>query len=456
VTTLLQKVEETIRSRALLANGDRVLVATSGGVDSTVLLYLLNTLAPKHEWKLSVAHFNHQLRGSSSSADARLVKLTAHRLGLPFHYERADVKSHAAKSGMSVEMAARELRHAFFARTARKTGVRCVALAHHADDQVELFFLRVLRGAGGDGIGGMKWENASPADPGLKLIRPLLDINKTELLAFSRVNKIRFRDDATNTDPDILRNRIRHELLPLLHRRFEPALNSPILRMMEIIRDDAAFVEQAATGWLKKNRPGFSKLAVAVQRRILRIQLRSAGVEPVFDLIETMRCSPRTPVIIRPGSAMIHDGLGKVSLRKIVSKQFRTHQHAADLKGASGQIVFGNGRINWQRTSVRGHILGTRSKGTEFFDSHRVGRRIMLRHWRAGDRFQPIGMEQSVKLQDWFTNRKIPLAERRNLVLATTKSGEIFWIEGERIGEQFKLTSATSKRLMWKWTHEPK
>ena len=449
MTTLLQKVEETIRSRALLVNGDRVLVATSGGVDSMVLLNLLNTLAPKYEWKLSVAHFDHKLRGSSSSADARLVKLTAHRLGLPFHCERADVKSHAAKSGVSVEMAARELRHAFLARIARKTGVRCVALAHHADDQVELFFLRVLRGAGSDGMGGMKWQNVSPADARLKLIRPLMAISKTELLAFAHSNEISFREDASNASSDILRNRIRHELLPLLRRRFEPALNSAVLRMMEITRDDAAFVEQAATQWLKKNRPGFSKLAVAVQRRILRIQLRSTGVEAGFDLVETLRQSPGTPVIIRPSAAIVHDGLGKVSLRKIVSERFRTQQHSANLNGASGQIAFGEGLINWQRTSLRGHILGTRSKGTELFDADKIGSRIILRHWRAGDRFQPIGMRQSVKLQDWFTNRKIPLAERRKLVLATTASGEIFWIEGERIGEQFKLSPSTTRRLIW-------
>jgi tRNA(Ile)-lysidine synthase len=179
-------------------------------------------------------------------------------------------------------------------------------------------------------------------------------------------------------------------------------------------------------------------------------------VEAGFDLVETLRQSPGTPVIIRPGSALVHDGLGKVSLKTIVSRQFRTQQHSANLKGASGQIAFGEGLINWQRTSVRGHILGIRSKGTEFFDAEKVGSRIVLRHWRAGDRFQPIGMEHSVKLQDWFTNRKIPLAERRKLVLATTASGEIFWIEGERIGERFKLTSATYKRLTWKWKREPK
>jgi tRNA(Ile)-lysidine synthase len=456
VTKLVQKVEDTIRSRALLDMADAVLVATSGGVDSMVLLHLLNTLAPRQKWKLAVAHFNHQLRGRNSNADERLVKLTAHRLGLPFHCERADVKSHAAKTGASVEMAARELRHAFLARTARMIGTRCVALAHHADDQVELFFLRVLRGAGSDGIGGMRLENASPADPGLKLIRPLLDINKTELLAFARSNKIRFREDATNADPDILRNRIRCQLLPLLRGRFEPALNSTVLRVMEITREDAAFVEQAATQWLKKNQPGFSKLAVALQRRILRIQLRSAGVEAGFDLVETLRQSPGRPAIIRPRAAIVHDGLGKVRLINIVRERFRTQQYSADLNGVSGQIAFGECQINWQRTALRGHILGGRRNGTELFDANKVGCRIVLRHWRTGDRFQPIGMKQSVKLQDWFTNRKIPLAERRKLVLATTASGEIFWIEGERIGERFKLTPATRKRLTLKWTRKPK
>ncbi len=449
MTTLLQKVEETIRSRALLAKGDGVLVATSGGLDSMVLLNVLNRLTPKYEWKLSVAHFNHQLRGRNSDADERLVKLTANRLGLPFDCERADVKSHAAKNKASVEMAARELRHAFLARTARKIGARCVALAHHADDQVELFFLRVLRGAGSDGIGGMKWQNDSPADPRLKLIRPLLDVSKTELLAFARANKISFREDTSNASSEILRNRIRCELLPLLRRRFEPAVNSTVLRTMEITRDDAAFVEQAATQWLKKNRPGFSKLAIAVQRRILRIQLRSAGVEAGFDLVETLRQSPGTPVIIRRGSAIVHDGMGKVSLRKVGSERFRTHQYSATLNDASGQIAFGKGLIKWQRTSLHGHILGTRRKGTEIFDADKVGSRIVLRHWQAGDRFQPIGMERSVKLQDWFTNRKIPVAERRRLVLATTASGEIFWIEGERIGEQFKLSPSTTRRLIW-------
>jgi len=452
VTTLPQQVEENIQTRALLTRGDHVLVATSGGVDSMVMLHLFHALAPVHGWQLSVAHFNHRLRGRGSDADARLVKSTAHRLGLPFFCGSTNVKSHAAARGYSLEMAARELRHEFLARTARKLGIRRVALAHHADDQVELFFLRVLRGAGGDGIGGMKWQNPSPADTGLKLIRPMLDISKAKLLAFARSTKIRFRDDATNTDTDILRNRIRGELLPLLRRRFEPALNSAVLRVMELTADEAAFADSTACGWLKNRKPAFASLAVAVQRRVLRHQLRSAGVAAGFDLVESLRRSPRTPVIIRSRTSAVHDGLGTVTLQKLTIDEFDPDQFTADLKRSSGKIIFGKARIDWRRVSVRGQTLRTRIKGMEFFDADKIGNRIVLRHWRAGDRFRPIGMEQVVKLQDWFTNRKIPRLRRRKLLIATTESGEIFWVEGERISERFKLTAATCKQLAWKWT----
>lgn len=455
VTTLPQQVEKTIQARALLTRGDRVLMATSGGVDSMVLLHLFHTIAPAHGWQLSVAHLNHRLRGHSSDADARFVERTARRLGLPFICESANVKSHAAASGSSVEMAARELRHAFLARTARKLGIRCVALAHHADDQVELFFLRVIRGAGGDGIGGMKWQNSSPVDAGLKLIRPMLDISKASLLDFARSNRIRFREDATNADTDMLRNRIRNKLLPLLRDQFEPALNSAVLRVMELTGDEAAFTDSTACEWLRRKKPGFAKLAVAVQRRVLRNQLRSAGVAAGFDLVESLRRSPRAPMVIRSGTGAIHDGLGTVTVQNLSAEAFKPDQFAADMKGSSGKVIFGRFQIVWRRTSVRGQALETRRKGVEFFDADKVGSRILLRHWRAGDRFQPIGMKQTVKLQDWFTNRKISRSRRRELMIATTEFGEIFWIEGERISERFKLTATTCKRLTWKWTREP-
>jgi tRNA(Ile)-lysidine synthase len=174
VTDLLQRVEQNVQNRRLLKRSDRILVGVSGGLDSMVLLHALQRLLSRHCWRLTVAHFNHQLRGRSSDADEKLVRQTAAALKLPFVAGRADVGGFARKSKLSIEMAARKLRHDFFARTARERKIHIIALAHHADDQVELFFLRLLRGAGGEGLAGMKWRAPSPVDSTITLVRPLL------------------------------------------------------------------------------------------------------------------------------------------------------------------------------------------------------------------------------------------------------------------------------------------
>ena len=170
MTDLIQRVEQNIQSRRLLNHGQAILVAVSGGLDSMVLLKVLHTLSARHHWKLTVAHFNHQLRGRSSDADERLVRKTAASLRLPFVAGRADVRQFAKKSKLSIEMAARKLRHEFFARVAKERKIHVVALAHHADDQVELFFVRALRGAGGEGLAGMKWHAPSPTNGKIMLM----------------------------------------------------------------------------------------------------------------------------------------------------------------------------------------------------------------------------------------------------------------------------------------------
>ena len=181
-------------------------------MDSVVLLHLLHTLATRFGWRLSALHVHH---GISSNADAWADFCTGlcARNDIPLHIERVNIDLLRADHG--IEAAARKLRQASFAAQ----DCDFVALAHHADDQVELFFLRLLRGAGGAGLAGMKWRSPSPADKQISLIRPLLDFSKAELLDFARESKIRFRDDATNFSSDILRNRIRHDLLPRLRNQ---------------------------------------------------------------------------------------------------------------------------------------------------------------------------------------------------------------------------------------------
>src|SRR5262245_31021571 len=185
-----------------------------------VLLDVLRELAPRARWTLAVAHLNHRLRGRSSDADGRLVRKKAKELNLRCFVEAADVRKLAVDDGISIEMAARRLRHEFLARVAREQGIQTIALAHHADDQVELFFLRLLRGTGSEGLGAMKWSNPSPEDSTVKLVRPLLGCSKMDLRRLASERKIPFREDASNTAQDIMRNRIRHDLLPLLQKHY--------------------------------------------------------------------------------------------------------------------------------------------------------------------------------------------------------------------------------------------
>ena len=216
-----------------------------------VLLHLLQRLAPELGWRVAVAHFNHQLRGRSSVADETFVRRAAERLGLPCLVERGAVKELARAEKLSVEMAARRLRHEFLARAAHECGAEVIALAHHADDQVELFFLRLLRGAGAGGLAGMRWSNPSPADASLTLVRPLLDQPKAVLVTFAKQEKIRFRHDASNDSPEFQRNRVRHELLPLLAKHYQPALTRVILRQMEILGAEAECLDGFAKDWLR-------------------------------------------------------------------------------------------------------------------------------------------------------------------------------------------------------------
>lgn len=451
VREFLHRLATKNLGRGLLPPGQPVLVAVSGGVDSMVLLHTLNALAQKTGWRITVAHFNHQLRGRSSDADKTLVRKTAAALKLSFVSERADVKSFAKKSGLSVEMAARKLRHEFFARAARERKISNVALAHHADDQVELFFLRLLRGAGGEGLAGMKWRSPSPADKKVTLVRPLLDLTKAELLVFARDNKISFREDATNAASDFLRNRIRNELLPLLQKKYQPGLAKSVLRLMEIVGAESETVGDLAADWRKQRRPEFVNLSVAVQRRVLQSQLAALGLTVDFDLIESLRQSPGKAASVSRDIFVSRNAAGTVNLKRRAPADFDVNDLAVDLAGRAGAVVFGGAQVNWLLDAQKDFKRLRGDTACEFFDAGRVGRRITLRHWRPGDRFHPIGLKSDAKLQDLLTNAKIPRERRHQLLVAVTVEGEIFWVEGLRISEKFKLTPETRRRLVWRW-----
>ncbi|MEO5802226.1 MAG: tRNA lysidine(34) synthetase TilS [Verrucomicrobiota bacterium] len=448
----VHEVGQSIQRRNLLCRGQSVLVAVSGGLDSMVLLHLLGALSETYSWKIVVAHFNHQLRGRSSGADERLVQKTSRKLKLRFVTGHGDVKKLARANRLSIEMAARKLRHEFLARVAKKLGIKTIALAHHADDQVELFFVRLFRGAGIDGLAGMKWKSPSPVDSTLELVRPLLNQPKKLLCEYAKSEKIHFREDISNASIDFQRNRIRHELIPFLKKHYQPALERTTLRVMEILGAESSRAKSATLDWWSsKSKPSFSNLSIALQRRSLRLQLLAQNVSTNFKLIESLRAKEGQFIEVGAEFSVARDSEGQVQVRKSKTAGFKSVPpgkfHLSKLRG---EILYQGTKVQWAILRKRGDQV-LRTSNCLFFDADKIGPKITLRLWQAGDKFQPIGMAAPVKLQNLFTNLKIPKTERHERIVATQARGEIFWVEGLRISEGFKLDNKSSRRLKWQW-----
>jgi len=193
----------------------------------------------------------------------------------------------------------------------------------------------------------------------------------------------------------------------------------------------------------------FDKLPIAIQRRVLQQQLADAGVAPDFGLIESLRQSADCFVSLSLNTSVAREKSGEINLRTRSKLGFKVNELVLNLLKGMGAAVFDGVKFKWQ--------IGSRGRSPhqmqdEFFDADKIGNKIVLRHWRAGDRFQPIGLKSAVKLQDLFVNVKISAARRRELVLAAAADGDIFWVEGLRIGERFKLTPPTKRTLVWKWS----
>ena len=306
---LAARIRETIQAHAMLAGGERLVVAVSGGPDSTALLSVLQALREELRLDLHVAHLNHGLR-PGAAGDAAAVARMAEAMGYPYHGATEDVTAAATRERRSLEDAGREARYRFLAGVAQEIEAQVIATGHTRDDQAETVLMRLLRGSGPRGLAGIPPVRRHD---GLRVIRPLIDTSRDEIAAYLARQRLDARDDASNRDPAILRNRVRLVLLPILEG-YNPDVRRALARLAEVTRDDADALDALSAPQVNavlRGTPGsvhiaveaFGRLPVALQRRALREAIRRVrgnGVQIAFVHIEEARVGV---LGARPGAA---------------------------------------------------------------------------------------------------------------------------------------------------------
>ena len=433
-----------IRERQLLKPGDRVAVAVSGGADSVALLRVLLELRAALGLVLLVAHFNHQLRGDESDADERFVEDLARHHELPFLAGRADVREHATSHKLSLEHAARELRYEWLTRLAHEQRFDAIATAHNSDDQAETVLMKFLRGAGTRGLAGI---HAVHTGHGSRIIRPLLETPRREIERYLNALNQPWREDHSNLDTQHTRNRIRHELLPLLERDYNPNLRQLLSETADISAEEEADWEaragQYVNHWHKDERrmllddqPGcvpwkFSRESVALQRRAIRCFLERHGIAVGFQQIESVRlCGRSGPSIVNlPGGWRAQrDGSWLELVPPSAAAQeeaVKRYEYFLFLEGHCGIPELG---ITLRATIVRPRAPALGPPGS-LLKLIGLGHPLLVRNWLPGDRFRPAHSGSEKKVKELFSDKHIP-ADQRPLWPVVLSGARIVWIRG--------------------------
>jgi tRNA(Ile)-lysidine synthase len=462
---LLDRVRRTIRRYGLAAPGTRVLAALSGGSDSVALASLLAELDAAGDLRLVVlAHFNHQLR-ASADRDERFCREMAATLGRPLAAGRADVRELAAREHRSIEDAARTARHAFFEQARLQAGADAVALGHTKDDQAETFLLRLVRGAGSRGLAAMHPRNGP-------LIRPLIEIRREELRDHLRQRNLTFVHDETNDDLSVPRNRIRHELLPLLVERFNPAVVDALGDAAEIAREEWVWMsaEAAAVAAVAVERTEeHSTLDVAALSAaplaLLRLVVYRAMSEAARGRLVAYEDVSRTVDLIRVGGPPF-DAPGQ-RVERIASTVVLTARPPGFVGRPLRRSTPG---IERRRLPVPGEVelpesgcivcveeaesspgagaMGGRDAAAALVRRDRCIGGLAVRYRRPGDRFYPPGLNGGKKLQDYFVDRKIDRRHRDRVPLVVDERDRIVWVAGHAIDREFRVTDPAQAVLI--------
>ena len=461
--TLANRLERALEKSHWLRPGDRVGVAVSGGADSVALLLLLTELRKNVGLVLAVVHFNHKLRGRASDTDERAVAKLANRFGLTLHLGQGDVKAKARREKANLEDAARRARYEFFEHLVSTGKLDKIAVAHTSDDQAETVMAHLLRGTGLAGLGGIHPVVGH-------VIRPLLGFRRAELRAYLRSRKQTWRDDATNRDTTRLRARIRKKLLPLLEKQFQPEIVQHLTTLADLARADTAFLDAFAEARLcscSDPRQDCARIPLAdvadpnrthpaIAARMIRLavkrvkpssgQLTSQHVDAVLELARTAATGKHLPL---PGGLEVrreHDAL----LFQPASVSGRTPKRRADEFAFTLDLSTSDTRIAVQKLNCafRFRVIDWSPNTSDTIETRSVLDRdalpapFVLRNWRPGDRFRPLGHRSSHKLKQLLRKLRIS-GDRRVGWPVLTAGDKIAWCRGLPIAAEFVATEGT-------------
>ncbi len=510
---VLEAVRKEIERERLLEPGATVVVGVSGGSDSLCLLHVLNRLRAGYHWTLHVAHLNHCLRATDADEDMVFVALLAMDWGLPCRIEAVDVRAIARRQRLSLEETARQVRYGFLADVGRRVDASAVAVGHHADDQSETVLMHVLRGTGLAGLRGMlpsvdlesmrtiedRPRSSSPTSR-IRLVRPLLSVPRADIEGYCRAFSLQPRFDRSNLDTTHFRNRLRHHLLPLLET-YNPNIRALLRRTAEIAAADHELVTEICdAAWEREIKEqsenailfdlgGWRALPLAVQRATLRraaYQLRpglrdvnflhiegaveiatngSTGAQAILPHglcltvdYQTLRLDVAEHGPQVPDRLLLwHAEPVPVALPGRTALRERGHQPPAPHEPSAQTEALSN---SWLEADIwrgeRDAIFSNTDRWTAYLDADQLGAHLELRQRRAGDRFQPLGMQgQDVALGDFMINAKIPRRWREYIPLLVHDrpdgTQQIAWVVGWRIDDRVKITPETGRIVRFRW-----
>jgi len=450
-TSLHARIAASARDRQLFAPGDTLIVGLSGGADSVALLDLLTSL-PGCSLHLIAAHLNHCLRGDESDGDEQFCREFAARRGIPFETRRVDVAAFAARKGLNLEDAGREARIEFLDHLAQTAGAAAVVLAHHADDQAETVLMRLLRGSGSHGLAGIAWKNRRG------YIRPLLNVTRQEIEAYLRKRGLEWREDSSNRDTTLLRNRIRHEILPLLES-CNPATRETLTATAAILNDENTLLEdlteRAFAELCESSANGFTCSVArilsqppALARRLVRLmytrlslprrQLTSGHVEAVL----AMAGSPRPNLRLNlPEAIEAVREYDRLSLIRPAAEP--DSSYAIQISGPGSYPLPDDSSILVEEVAPPVEPKGE-SPDRAWFDLDQVPYPWTVRTFRPGDRMQPLGMEGTKKVKNIFIDNKIPPSRRAAAPLFFSGS-TLFWLAGVCTSHPSRISDRTTR-----------